>query len=254
VIAVGNSSDDTLERIKSLNNPKIKIVETVWDESIRTGGTILAQQTNIALRQTSGDWCFYLQADEVMHEKELPIVQHAMTQYLDDPAVEGLLLNFKHFYGSYRFVGNSRKWYRREIRVVRNRIGVQSWGDAQGFRKGSRKLNVKQVDASIYHYGWVKPPNIQQRKQQTFNRLWHPDSWISEHVQQGIEYDYSTGGPLAKFTGTHPAVMRKRVEAEDWSFSYDVSKVKPNLKERILNWLEEKSGYRFGEYKNYVVV
>ncbi len=254
IIAVGNSHDDTLARIRSLNDAKIKVVETIWDESIRTGGTILAQQTDIALSQTSGDWAFYLQGDEVVHERDLPTIRQAMIQHLDDPNVEGLLFHFIHFYGSYRYVGNSRRWYRREIRVVRNRIGVQSWRDAQGFRIGSRKMNVKAVDASIYHYGWVKLPDVQQRKQKSFNRLWHSDSWISEHIQRVEQFDYSTGGTLSEFTGTHPAVMKSRSDAQDWTFSYDRRNVKQTLKEHFLNWIEKKTGYRLAEYKNYVLV
>ena len=254
VIAVGNSSDNTLARIRSLNNTKIKIIETVWDESIRTGGTILAEQTDIALHHTSGDWAFYLQADEVVHEHDLPIIREAMALFLDDPSVEGLLFSYKHFYGSYRFVGNSRKWYRREIRVVRNGIGVRSWRDAQGFRIDSRKLHVKLIDASIYHYGWVKPPVIQQQKQETFNRLWHSDSWITEHVRRDEEYEYSNGGTLSVFEQTHPSVMKKRIEDQHWMFSYDQNKVKQKSKELLLNWIEQKSGYRFAEYKNYIII
>jgi hypothetical protein len=128
---------------------------------------------------------------------------------------------------------------------------VQSWRDAQGFRIGQRKMNVKLIDASIYHYGWVKPPAIQQRKQKSFNRLWHPDSWISEHVQQGEQFNYSTGGRLSLFEGTHPAVMMKRVEAQNWDFSYDPRKATRPPKDDVLNWIEEKSGYRLAEYKNY---
>jgi hypothetical protein len=254
VIAVGKSEDDTLARIQSLHEPKIKIVETIWDESLRTGGSILAQQTDVALSRASGDWAFYLQGDEVVHERDLPVIQETMQQYLSDPIVEGLLFNFVHFYGSYRYVGDSRRWYRREIRIVRNGIGVHSWGDAQGFRIGPRKMSVKPIDASIYHYGWVKPPAIQQRKQKSFNRLWHSDAWVEEHVKHVDQFDYSTGGRLTEFTGTHPAVMKQRVEAQNWEYSYDPQKVKEPLKERLLNWYEEKSGHRIAEYKNYVLI
>jgi hypothetical protein len=254
VIAVGNSEDDSLARIRSLNEPKIKIVETVWEESMRAGGAILAQQTDIALHHTLGDWAFYVQADEVIHERDLPAIRQAMIQYLDDPHVEGLLFNFIHFYGSYRYHGNSRKWYRREIRIVRTGIGVRSWRDAQGFRIGSRKMNVKLIDASVYHYGWVKPPTIQQRKQKSFNRLWHPDSWIADNIQQREEYEYSTGGKLSLFEGTHPAVMKRRVEAQNWKFFYDADKVVQSPKDAILHWIEEKSGHRLAEYKNYTLI
>ena len=254
VIAVGKSEDDTLETIRALHDPRIKIIETIWDEHLRTGGKILAQQTDLALSHTSGDWAVYLQGDEVVHEHDLPLIKESMERYLTDPMVEGLLFSFVHFYGSYRYVGNSRRWYRREIRIVRNGIGVHSWGDAQGFRIGSRKMSVKLIDASVYHYGWVKPPTIQQRKQKSFNRLWHSDAWVDEHIKQSDEYDYSTGGRLTEFTGTHPAVMKQRINTQNWEYSYDPLKAGEPLKERVLNWYERATGIRVAEYKNYVLI
>lgn len=254
VVAVGDSEDGTLAKLRSLHDRKINIIETVWDESLRIGGAVLAKQTDIALSHTTGDWAFYLQGDEVVHEQDLPIIQQAMVQYCNDARVEGLLFNYVHFYGSYRYIGHSRRWYRREIRMVRNGIGVQSWGDAQGFRIGSRKMSVKPVNASIYHYGWVKPPRIQQEKQLSFNRLWHHDSWVATHVNDVEDYDYSSGGRLTEYTGTHPAVMNERVAAQNWDFTYDPKHVRQSSKERFLNWIEEQSGHRLAEYRNYVLI
>jgi hypothetical protein len=251
---VGKSEDDTLEKIRSIGDPKIKIIDTVWDESLRTGGEVLAQQTDIALQQTSGDWAFSLQADEVVHEKDFDVIRAAATEHLNDPRVEGLLFDYNHFYGSYRYVGASRRWYRREVRIVRNGIGVHSWGDAQGFRVDGRKLRVKPVHASIYHYGWVKPPRVQQRKQRTFNRLWHSDAWVEEHVKPADEFDYSAGGRLELFAGTHPRVMERKVREEDWHFAYDDRKVKQSFKDRILDSIERLTGYRVAEYRNYELI
>jgi glycosyltransferase involved in cell wall biosynthesis len=254
ILAVGNSSDDTLARVRALNEPKIKIVDTVWDDSLRSGGAILAHQTDIALRHTTGDWAFYLQADEVVHEKDLSLIRDGMEKYLRDKSVEGLLFKYLHFYGSYRYVGDSRRWYRREIRILRNGIGAHSWGDAQGFRIDSRKMKVRLIDATIYHYGWVKRPDIQQRKQRSFNRLWHSDDWISDHIKAAAEYNYSAGGKLQLFQGTHPRVMQERVRAEDWNYTYDEKQVSQTIRERFLDWLERKTGYRPAEYKNYIKI
>ncbi len=254
VIAVGRSEDDTLNSIRHIGSPKIKVIKTVWDESLRTGGAVLAQQTDIALSHTSGDWAFYLQADEVVHEKDIEAIRAAAQQYMDNLAVEGLLFRYNHFYGSYAYVGASRRWYRHEIRIVRNGIGVHSWGDAQGFRIGKRKLRVKLVDASIYHYGWVKPPRVQQLKQKSFNRLWHSDAWVDEQIGTVDEFDYSSGGRLVRFSGTHPLAMKSKIEEEDWTFSYEDHKVKRALTERILDWVERMTGYRVAEYKNYELI
>lgn len=254
VIAVGNSSDDTLQKLKSLNSPKIKIIETVWNESLRTGGQVLAQQTNIALDHVSGDWAFYLQADEVVHENDLEKIRASMLKYHDDKRVEGLLFSYKHFYGSYRYIGSSRQWYRNEVRIIRNGIGVRSWGDAQGFRIKGQKLRVKPVDATIYHYGWVKPPEKMQAKQQSFNRLWHTDEWVKQHVGASSQFDYNNGTRLACYTGSHPAVMQKRIKSENWNFEYDEAKVREPLKDKLLEWIEAKTSVRIGEYRNYELI
>jgi len=253
IIAVGRSDDNTLEQIKSLKSSKIRIIETIWDDELRKSGTILSQQTNLALDQVAGDWAVYLQADEVLHEKDYSAVRNAMNTYRNINEVEGLLFNYKHFYGSYGYIGDSRRWYRREIRIVRPSDKVRSWGDAQGFRIGGRKLRVKLIDAAVYHYGWVKPPDIQQLKQRYFNKLWHPDKWLDHHIGDVAEYDYSKGGKLKLFEGTHPEVMRKRVDSQNWHFQYDRKKIRQQLKEKMLDSIEKRLGWRIGEYKNYKI-
>lgn len=254
VVAVGRSDDQTLEKLRSLNSPKITIVETVWNEHLRTGGAILAQQTNIALDHVKGDWAIYLQADEVLHEKDYPVIRRAMETCLQDRRVEGLLFSYKHFYGSYDYVGVSREWYRNEIRIVRTGVGVRSWGDAQGFRIGERKMRVRPVEGSIYHYGWVKPPEKQQAKLKSFNRWWHSDAWVQQHVGATEEYAYETGKQLVPFAGTHPAVMQELVRSQSWIFPYDPSRTEVSFKHRVLVWIEAVTGKRLGEYRNYEII
>ncbi|HVN49354.1 MAG TPA: glycosyltransferase [Bacteroidota bacterium] len=254
IVAVGKSDDDTLERIQSLHSKKIKILQTTWDESLRKNGAILAQQTNIALQHVTGDWAIYLQADEVFHEKDYSTIRHAMNVYLPQHEVEGMLFRYNHFYGSYQYIGDSRKWYRREIRIIRPNIGIQSWGDAQGFRLNGQKVHVKLIDACVYHYGWVKPPAIQQLKQQYFNKLWHPDDWMKTHIADTMEYDYRNGGKLKIFSDTHPAVMHDRVANQYWKFEYSPAKIQRSLKEQLLNAIEKKTGWRVGEYRNYKMI
>ncbi len=254
VIAVGQSDDATLAGIESLQSSKIIVIPTVWDQSLRSGGAVLAQQTNLALDRVTGDWAVYLQADEVLHEDDLPVIRNAMQENLGNIRVEGLLFSYKHFYGSYEYVGSSRRWYRNEIRVIRPRIGVRSWGDAQGFRIGTRKLIVRPVKASIYHYGWVRPPRVQQARQRSFHRLWHSDDWVQQHVGSGSEFDYRNSGRLTRFTGTHPAVMYDRIRKQHWHFSYDPTLDRGRLRDRILDWVESKFGIRIGEYRNYRIL
>ena len=253
VVALGKSDDDTEEMIKGIGSPKIKIIHTVWDESLRAGGRVLASETDKALAAISpdADWAFYIQGDEVIHEKYLPVIRQAMELYKDDLRVEGLLFNYLHFYGSYDFVGDSRRWYRREVRVIRNIKGMHSFRDAQGFRLSGKLLHVKPVNATMYHYGWVKPPDKQSAKQAVFNRYWHNDDWVDQHVPKANEFDYSGIDALAVFNGSHPLVMQRRIAACNWVFSFDPTKKKFSLLARLLHFVEKNTGYRVGEYRNF---
>lgn len=257
VVAVGNSSDETLELIQNINSPKIRIIETVWDDSLRKGGRTFALETDKAFQAISpdSDWAFYIQADETVHEKYYPIIREAMEEYKDDHTVDGLLFRYKHFYGSYDYVGESWRWYRREIRVVRNNKNIFSYRDAQGFRKKpNEKLHVKLIDAFIYHYGWVKDPRAMQNKQQDWNRFYHDDIWIEQNVAKAEEFDYSNIDSLELFKDTHPQAMLQRIQKKNWKFNYDISKRKYSLKEKFKRVIYFFTGYRFGEYKNYKII
>ena len=254
IVSVGNSEDETLNLIKSINSPKIKIIESVWDDSLRQGGKLLSIETNKAFDaiDKSSDWCFYIQSDEVLHEKYHASILKGMKDFKDDKNVEGLLFNYVHFYGNYNYVGNSRRWYRNEIRIIKNNKAIRSYKDAQGFRKSDdSKLKVKAIDASIYHYGWVKPPKAQQAKQENFHKMWHDDEWMKKNIAAVDEFDYSNIDSLEEFKGTHPEPMLKRVSVQNLKFTFDASKIKLPVKDKLLLFIEKISGWRVGEYKNY---
>lgn len=254
IVGVGNSQDETLQLIKSINSPKIKIIETVWDDSLREGGKLLSVETNKVFDAIGSetDWCLYIQSDEVVHEKYHDIILAGMEKYRDDKIVDGLLFNYTHFYGNYNYVGNSRRWYKKEIRIIRNDKKIRSYKDAQGFRKADdSKLNVKQIEAFIYHYGWVKPPKAQQAKQENFHKMWHDDNWMKKNIATVDEFDYSKIDSLEEFKGSHPAVMTERVKKQSWNFKYDPSKIKLSARDKFLMFIEKLTGWDPGEYKNY---
>ena len=255
VVAVGNSEDHTREVIHQIAPDKIQIVDTVWNEKLKKGGAVYAVETDKAFDAIPEefDWCFYIQGDEVVHEKYLPEVKQAMQKNLDNKKVEGLLFRYKHFYGTYDYVANSRKWYRREIRVIRNDKSIRSYRDAQGFRKNNRKLNVVPVNAEIYHYGWVRPPQYMQQKIDAVKQFYEG---ISENEAQEKaaekEFSYSRNyDSLEKFEGSHPAVMKERINRLNWHVEVDLSKTRMKLKYRILHWIERMFGKRLFEYRNY---
>ncbi len=256
VVSVGNSVDETLQLIKNINSPKIKIIESKWDDNLREGGQVLAIETNKCMDAIApnSDWLFYLQADEVVHEKYLPVIKKSAEQFLNDKQVEGLLFNYTHFYGNYNYVADSRSWYRREVRIIRNDRQIRSYKDAQGFRKNGRKLTVKLTDAFVYHYGWVKHPKNMKVKQQEFNKLWHDDDWMEKNIKPADEFDYSIVDSIKEFKETHPAIMQQRIASRNWDITLDTSKLKMSLKDRFLCYLEKQTGLRIGEYKNYKMI
>ena len=233
IIAVGNSDDDTLALIQKIDSKKIKIIQTVWDDSLRANGEVLAIETNKAFKAISpdSDWAFYIQGDEIVHEKYLNSIQLTMQRYVFDYEVDGLLFDYKHFYGSYDFIGSSNSWYKKEIRIIRNNQQIYSFKDAQGFRKGANeKLKVVSTNASIYHYGWVKDPRSMQFKQEDFNKLWHNDEWISKNIEIAEVFEYEKHiSQLSLFDGDHPLVMKDRIQRLNWKFDYDISKNKRSI-------------------------
>lgn len=257
IVCLGNSIDETETLIKSINSPKIKIVNSIWDDSLREGGQVLAVESNKAFDNVSSDsvWAVYIQADEVIHEKYIDTIKSAMDKYKDDDTVEGLLFKYKHFYGNYKYIGDSRRWYRREIRVIKNDRSIRSYKDAQGFRKNNRKLQVKLIDAYVYHYGWVKHPYKQKEKEKDFNKLWHSDELLKEKVNlEEILYDYKNIDSLKLFDESHPKYLLKRIKEMDWDFEYDFSKRQSNIKHYLLNKIEEITGKRLFEYRNYDII
>ena len=256
IVAVGNSEDDTRNLVASIGDPKIRIIDTIWDDTLRQGGQVLAQETDKAFDAVSSDssWAFYLQADEVVHENFLPAIRAAMQEREADQRIQGFAFNYTHFWGSYQYTGDSRQWYRREIRIIRNDKQIRSYLDAQGFRKNGHKLHVASVNASIYHYGWVKPPELQQAKQQSFNRYWHSDGWIDKKIPKTDTFDYSGMNYLVPFNESHPEVMTARVAAQNWIFHPDPSRKNHSIKTSVLRFIEKKTGRRIGEYRNYKLV
>jgi glycosyltransferase involved in cell wall biosynthesis len=258
VVAVGDSADNTRQLVTAISSDKIRIIDTVWNPMLREGGAVLADETNKAFRAITGhpDWCFYIQGDEVLHEQYHSVVREGMLRWKDDAGVDGLLFKYKHFYGSYDYVATSSRWYRNEIRIVRHNPNIYSYRDAQGFRKeDGQKLKVKALDAFMYHYGWVRPPQTMMDKTRNFGNYWGGDSYNEEVAKTFTgEFDYSGIDMLEKFKGTHPQVMQDRIKRVNWEFDYDLSYNRITLKERFKRTYEKLTGKRPFDFNNYILL
>ena len=253
IVLIGDSEDETETLIKSIPSNKIKIFHSVWDRSINKGGKILAVETDkaFALINTESDWAFYIQADEVLHEKYYAEIIKTAQLYKDDKRVDGLVFNYLHFYGTYNYVGDSRKWYNKEVRIIRNDKTISAYRDAQGFRSDGQKLNVKPVNAFIYHYGWVKNPKTMQQKIKNSVSFWQENKEALPILESKDFFDYTQFDSLQKFTGTHPQPMLERIAKQNWNIDLNIKQKKFKLKDFFLYWYEKLTGKRLFTFRNY---
>ena len=256
----GDEDDNTRELLESINSPKLKIIETEWDLEKYPNGMEYAHQTDIAKSHCSGDWLFYIQADEVVHEKYLDTILNRCEELKDRDEVEGLLFKYKHFYADYDHYINHHGWYQHEVRIIKNRPNLYPHGDAQSFRRienfdglnyrttDSFPIKVALVDATMYHYGWVRPPSYMQSKKKAMDSAYKSKEKVAE-IYQDLEdtFDYGPLKNLPLFEETHPKVMEEKIKDFSWGdkLNYKTNK-KPNrplfkhekLKYRVVSFLE----------------
>jgi glycosyltransferase involved in cell wall biosynthesis len=234
VVAVGDSDDGTWDLVARIGDPKIKAFATVWQTANKTGGAVLADQTNIALARCTGEWAVYLQTDELLHESEIGTIRAGLERFARTP-VEGLSFRYIHFYGSYQTVqDNWCVWYRREVRAVKTGIGVTSVGDAAGFkisRRGRLERLIRADSAGhVYHYGWARPPAVMSEKRRTIRRFYEPNpSSADDPAPTAPKSPYRDLGNLQYFRGSHPSLIQPLVSAQDWQFDANIERQAPRL-------------------------
>jgi hypothetical protein len=251
VVAVGRGRDGSLERVRALNEPKIKIIETVWNERMVDRGFVYAQQKMIAQFACTGDWAFYLEGDELVQEAEIDAIRASVDRHHANPAVEALVFDYLHFYGSPDWIATSPAWYRRECRLIRNTIRSyapdgQFWVVMDRHKRG-RTLQAALANAHIYHYGHVRKLQYMQKKVDQTTKYW-------EKISHKVDYRQIDSQAIQRFTGTHPALIRDwlRTEAES-QFSPDLQHVLTSREkkhrwsmklERLFGWDLSHKHYR----------
>jgi glycosyltransferase involved in cell wall biosynthesis len=257
IVALGPCDDETEPMLRALGDPKIRIISTQWNENIRSDysvkGFVYGQQKSIALFNCTGDWAFYLEADEVLHENDLPKIRAAMERHLDDPRVEALAFDYLHFYGNANTYAWSPRWYRSEVRVLRNTI--PAWGPEGLFfvvldsHKRGHYPRAAHTGATIYHYGWVRSEAQMNLKSASVEKFWN------NRTPGGIDYSQIDAATLKRFTGAHPKAVQAWLPPAEGVFQAD-----PNYrlssrekKHRRMLKLEQWFGFRFNK-KHYRLV
>ena len=224
IVAVGDSEDDTLERIQAIKSDKIRIIQTNWNEKMHDRGFVYAQQKMIAQYNCTGDWAFYLEGDELLHEEDLPKIRASMEKHLNNAEVEALAFDYHHFFGSPDWLAVSPRWYRQECRIIRNTI--RSWApDGLYFvvmdkNKKGRYPKAALVEAPIYHYGHVRSTQSMREKNKRIGKYWNQD----HPLFNGYQIDPKS---LTPFTGKHPKPI------QSWLANEAEKEFIPNPKHRL---------------------
>ncbi|MBY0370409.1 glycosyltransferase family 2 protein [bacterium] len=251
IIGCGDSDDGTRELCATLAeaHPKIRVFDSVWTRASQSGGFQLKHQSDLALHRCQGDWCLYIQADEALHEGDFPSIRAALESAHPRAEVDGLVFDYRHFYGSYGYEIRGRNWYRKEVRLFKNRRGIEAFRDAQGFRRNGERLRAVKSGARVFHYGYVRTPESLGTKASEMAQWWgvnHEAKPETLHRHVG----------LRAFRETHPAVMQELTQLPNpfdpkaCTRKWDRGEIKNAL---TLAW-ESVFPFRLGEFRNYDLV
>jgi hypothetical protein len=252
IVNVGESEDDTLKAIKNLNDPKIKIIISQWNDKMQDRGYVYGQQKMIAQFNCIGDWAFYLEGDEVVHENDLPKIKELCEKYKNNKNVEAIVFDYYHFYGNSNSYLWSPGWYRKAPRIIKN--SIRSYAPDGLFWLVIEKNKIgrypKAIDSGIkiYHYGWVRSEEQMNLKSQKVQQYWNKS-------HKKIDYRKIDNTILKEFKGIHPKIIQKWLPKEKGVFKVDLNHKlsKKEKKHRIMLKLEEIFGLELSK-KHYKLV
>ena len=246
VVAVGRGNDDTLARVLAIGDPKIRVIETLWNERMADRGFVYAQQKMIAQYACTGDWAFYLEGDELVHEQDLAAIRASVEKHHANPAVEALVFDYHHFYGSAQWVSVSPGWYRRECRLIRNTIRTyapdgQYWLVTSNHKR-PRNPQAALANAHIYHYGWIRRNEDMQKKLDQVSKYWASPTAVQ------VQYSQFDARALKIFTGTHPQAVQAWLQTgaeQDLRIDPAYQPTRKENKYHLMRRLEQWSGLDF---------
>ena len=241
IINVGDSEDNTLQLIQNIQSDKIRIINSKWNDKMKDRGYVYGQQKMIAQFNCTGDWAFYLEGDEVVHEDDLDKIKESCQKYINDDNVEAITFDYYHFYGNSNSYLDSPAWYRREARIIKN--SIRSYAPDGLFwlvldkNKIGRYPKAIHSNAKIYHYGWVRSEeemNLKSKKVQQY--------WNKKH--KNIDYKEIDQYIIKEFKESHPEIIKDWLPKEKGIFQANPNYklTKKEKKHRIMIKLEKWFG------------
>jgi hypothetical protein len=252
VINVGSGEDNTLEVIQAINDPKIRIIQSCWNDNMKNRGYVYGQQKMVAQFNCTGDWAFYIEGDEIYHENDLDRIYMSMKENLDNPEVEALIFDFYHFYGNANSYLDSPGWYRSEARIIKNSLRTYApdglfWLVLDNNKTG-RYPRAKHTGAKCYHYGWVRSEAQMNLKSKKVQKYWGGEA-------NKIDYSKMDQSIIKEFKGSHPKIIQDWIPNDIELFTVDPSYklTKKQKKHRIMIIFEKLFGLELSK-KHYKLV
>jgi hypothetical protein len=252
VINVGSGEDNTLEVIQAINDPKIRIIQSCWNDNMKNRGYVYGQQKMVAQFNCTGDWAFYIEGDEIYHENDLDRIYMSMKENLDNPEVEALIFDFYHFYGNANSYLDSPGWYRSEARIIKNSLRTYApdglfWLVLDNNKTG-RYPRAKHTGAKCYHYGWVRSEAQMNLKSKKVQKYWGGEG-------NKIDYSKMDQSIIKEFKGSHPKIIQDWIPNDIELFTVDPSYklTKKQKKHRIMIIFEKLFGLELSK-KHYKLV
>ena len=252
IINVGFGEDNTLDEIKKINDPKIRIIQSHWNDNMIDRGFVYGQQKMVAQYNCTGDWAFYIEGDEIYHENDLDRIYISMKENLNNPDVEALIFDFYHFYGNGNSYLDSPGWYRAEARIIKNSLRTYApdglfWLVLDSNKKG-RYPRARHTGAKCYHYGWVRSEHQMNLKSEKVQKYWGGKA-------KKIDYSKMDQSIIKEFKGSHPKIIKDWLPNENEVFKADPN-YKPSKKQkkhRVMIIIEKFLGLELSK-KHYKLV
>ena len=217
IVIDGESADDTLEKIREIGDPRIRIYTNKWLDSL--GKSMGAINRSLAIGRCISDWCILMDADEVFHEEDIERIKKIPSSVTDN--IIAVEFNTLHFYKDYKHVMNGcpdwKDLYTHKIYMVRNNmcihhgaIGTEPDGhvdiDGQPIPQGRRLLS----NIRMFHYGHARTKKSYIKK---WNRIeGRHKGWNFKPLTEDT-FEWLPEWKLKEYNGTHPAVMKERIAA-----------------------------------------
>lgn len=223
IVNADTTSEGTVEAVREIAKTlPVQIIESAWNWEAKDKGQEIARQTNLAVERATSEWLLDLQADEVLHEDEHPILRAYVENAPAD--ISGFQMVRLYFFESLDVLRTD--WTQPLTRLFRKGSHVVAgdgmdtqrlWGNvakARGVhlyhysRIGDAKAIVDRIMklSSLFH---ERATLTHAPQEYDFTRLWNYDSFSTDNPPESVDAE----DVLVPFTGSHPKYIHEYYQA-----------------------------------------